>query len=111
MVATARWVAANTPAEALIAAHDIGALGYFGRRHILDMAGLVSPQVIPFIRDEGRLSGWLDQEGASYLVTFPNWYPGLSASRQSQPVFVTGAPYSPAAGGENMTVYIWRPKP
>ena len=111
MVATARWVAANTPADALIAAHDIGALGYFGGRRILDMAGLISPQVIPFIRDEGRLSAWLDQEGASYLVTFPNWYPGLSTSRQAQRVFVTNAPFSPAEGGENMAVYIWQRKP
>src|SRR5579859_5108700 len=111
MVATARWVAGNTPPNSLIAAHDIGALGYFGGRPILDMAGLVSPQVIPFIRDEGRLSAWLDQEGAGYLVTFPNWYPGLSASQRAQRVFVTNAPYSPAEGGENMAVYVWRPKP
>jgi hypothetical protein len=111
MVATARWVAANTPPTALIAAHDIGALGYFGGRPVLDMAGLVSPQVIPFIRDESQLSAWLDQKGAGYLVTFPGWYPILSASRQAQRVFVTNAPYSRGQGGENMAVYIWRPKP
>jgi len=108
MVATAQWVAANTPAEALIAAHDIGALGYFGGRRILDMAGLVSPQAIPFIRDEGRLGAWLDQEGASYLMTFPGWYPSLSTSPQAQRVFSTAAPFGPAQGGENMAVYIWR---
>ncbi|MGW8251287.1 MAG: hypothetical protein ACWGO1_11645, partial [Anaerolineales bacterium] len=51
MVETARWVAVNTPPGALVAAHDIGALGYFGGRPLIDLAGLVSPQVIPFIRD------------------------------------------------------------
>jgi hypothetical protein len=111
MVATARWLATHTEPNSLIAAHDIGALGYFGGRPILDMAGLVSPQVIPFIRDEDRLRSWLDQAGASYLETFPGWYPSLTASLRGQRLFVTGAPFSPAAGGENMTVYRWEPKP
>ena len=38
MVATAKWIAANTPDDALIAAHDIGALGYYGQRNVLDLA-------------------------------------------------------------------------
>jgi hypothetical protein len=108
MVATAQWVATHTPADALIAAHDIGALGYFGGRRVLDMAGLVSPEVIPFIRDEPQLSAWLDRSGADYLVTFPGWYPRLTAARRERQVFVTKAPYSPAAGGENMAVYVWK---
>jgi len=71
------------------------------------MAGLVSPEVIPFIRDEPQLSAWLDRSGADYLETFPGWYPSLTAARRERQVFVTNAPYSPAAGGENMAVYVW----
>jgi hypothetical protein len=78
---------------------------------VLDMAGLVSPQVIPFIRDENRLRSWLDANDTDYLVTFPGWYPTLTGSLDGQRVFVTGGPYSPAQGGENMTVYRWRPEP
>ncbi|MGH2524147.1 MAG: hypothetical protein ACRDH2_16695, partial [Anaerolineales bacterium] len=107
MVATARWANQNTPPEALIAAHDIGALGYFGQRDILDMAGLVSPEVIPFIRDEARLRDWLTASGADYLVTFPGWYPDLVRPLAALKVFQTHAPYSPNAGGENMAVYRW----
>jgi hypothetical protein len=55
MVATARWIEDNTPSDAVVAAHDIGAIGYFARRELIDMAGLVSPEVIPFIRDESAL--------------------------------------------------------
>jgi hypothetical protein len=105
MVATAEWVNANTPPGALIAAHDIGALGYFGRRPILDLAGLVSPEVIPFIRDEARLQVWLRDAGANYLVTFPGWYPALTGPLGGAQVYTTAAVFSPAAGGENMTVY------
>jgi hypothetical protein len=106
MVATAQWIQKNTSEEAIVAAHDIGAIGYFAGRELVDLAGLVSPDVIPFIREEPALASYLDEAGAEYLITFPSWYPELTAGRQ--PIFVTGAPYSPAAGGENMSVYAWR---
>lgn len=105
MVRTANWIAENTEPEALIAAHDIGALGYFGNRQILDLAGLVSPEVIPILRDEQALETLLAREGADYLMTFPAWYPRLVADRE--PVFAPDAPYSPAAGGGHMSVYRW----
>ncbi len=89
MVDTGQWIVKHTPPDALIAAHDIGAIGYFGQRKMLDLAGLISPEVIPFIRDEARLSSYLDQRGASYLVTFPGWYPQLV--KRGQAVFQTGA--------------------
>ena len=108
MVATARWVAANTPTEALVAAHDIGALGYFGERRLLDLAGLVSPEVIPFIRDEARLASYLDQQRAQYLVTFPGWYPELV--QRGELLYISGSTASPEAGGENMAVYHWHPR-
>lgn len=105
MVQTARWVAKNTPSQARVAAHDIGALGYFGQRELLDLAGLISPEVIPFIRDETRLESYLDAQQAAYLVTFPGWYPSLT--RRAELVYQTGGSISPALGGENMAVYRW----
>jgi hypothetical protein len=105
MVASAKWIEKNTEPDSLIAAHDIGALGYFGNRRLIDLAGLVSPQVIPFIRDEARLAKLLDEEGANYLMTFPGWYPGLVDSRE--PIFETGGIFSPLIGGENMRIYLW----
>jgi hypothetical protein len=110
MVATARWISAETAPDALIAAHDIGALGYFGGRRILDLAGLISPEVIPFIRDEPRLQTWLEASGADYLMTLAGWYPRIEGALASTVVFRTQAPYSPAQGGANMVVYRW-PRP
>ena len=46
----ARWVAANTPPESVIASHDVGALGYFSGRKVLDTVGLVTPGVIEYLR-------------------------------------------------------------
>ncbi len=105
MVTTAKWVEKNTEQDALIAAHDIGALGYFGERQILDLAGLITPDVIPIIRDEAALESYLNAAGASYLMTFPGWYPRLTSGRSV--IYTTGASISPSIGGENMTIYRW----
>jgi hypothetical protein len=109
MVQTARWVATNTPKQARIAAHDIGALGYFARRELIDLAGLVSPEVIPFIRDQARLADYLDDQRADFLVAFPGWYPHLVS--QAQRIYVTHGQVSQALGAENMAVYRWRHSP
>ncbi len=106
MVDTARWVSENTKPDVLVAAHDIGALGYFSGRRLLDLAGLVSPEVIPFMRNEAQLGGFLNTQGANYLVTFPGWYPILTD--HARLVHATGGRFSRAQGGESMAVYLWR---
>jgi hypothetical protein len=106
MVATAKWVAANVPPGRLIAAHDIGALGYFAPRNIVDLAGLISPEVIPFIRDEEQLAQYLDRRNVEYLMTFPDWYPVLV---KSLPVaFSSNGRFAPSMGQVNMAVYFWK---
>jgi len=107
MVAPARWIAAYTDQGALIAAHDIGALGYFSGRSILDLAGLVSPEVIPILRDEDSLRNLLNRRHVEYLMTFPGWYPTLTSGLER--VYISSGEFSPLLGGENMVVYRWRP--
>ena len=104
MVSVARWLNLHTPPGALIAAHDIGAIGYFTRRPLLDLAGLISPEVIPFIRDEARLQDWIQARRADYLVTFPGWYPNLTRAPSWTPVFSGGSSFSP----EHLTVFKMR---
>ena len=105
MVVSAQWVVANVPTGDIIAAHDIGALGYFDDHELIDLAGLVSPGVIPFIRDEEKLASYLDLQGAKYLIAFPDFYPALI--EQAEPVFVTDG-FGTKLGGENMVVFRWR---
>lgn len=106
MVAVAKWINQNTPADAVTASHDIGAVGYFSNRKLLDLAGLVNPEVIPFIRDEAALREYLDDRGADYLITFPSWYPDLIKGKKK--VYQTHSLISLLHGGENMGVYLWR---
>jgi hypothetical protein len=105
MVETANWINKNLPPDIVIAAHDIGALGFFAGREIIDLAGLISPEVIPFIRNEDQLSKYLDEKHADYLVIFPGWYDKLDQSKKV--IYRTNGIYSPKAGGENMTIFIW----
>jgi len=72
---------------------------------IIDLAGLVTPEIIPLIQDEKKISEYLDLMQADYLITFPGWYSELPDGRTI--VYSTGASFSPNAGGENMTVYQW----
>jgi hypothetical protein len=105
MVATARWLDEQTSPEALIAAHDIGAIGYFSQRPLIDLAGLITPEVIPFIRDEPGLLEFIIEQKAEYLVTFPSWYPEMTKYPGLTPIYETGAPATRQIGGDNMVVY------
>lgn len=105
MVQTALWLNENTPADALIAAHDIGAIGYFAQRPLLDLAGLVTPEIIPFIRDEARVLEFVIEQKAEYVVTFPSWYKQLVADERLVLRYQTDCTLTRAQGGDNMAVY------
>ena len=105
MVQSARWVAANAPADAVVAAHDIGALGYFYERPVIDLAGLVSPEVIPFMRDEGRLRDFLLSRRATLVIFFPDWYSTLASDPRFVPVHQRNCPAAREAGGTDIRVY------
>jgi hypothetical protein len=47
-----QWFQAHTPAGASIASPDIGALGYYSRRKVVDLAGLVTPRMVPLLEKE-----------------------------------------------------------
>lgn len=107
MVNTALWIDEFTEPDALIAAHDIGALGFYGNRNIIDLAGLISPAVIPYMQDEAALIDFLNNQQPDYLMTFETWYRILPEGRTL--VYTSNAQYSMQAGGDSMQVYIWEP--
>jgi hypothetical protein len=103
MVAVAHWLNKETTPGSIIATHDIGAIGYFTERPLVDLAGLITPDVIPFIRDETALLEFVHSQGAEYLVTFPSWYPQMTQNLPE--VYNTNSPWAIAAGSDNMVVY------
>jgi hypothetical protein len=109
MVAVAHWLNENVPPDAVIAAHDIGAIGYFARRPLLDMAGLITPEIIPFLRDEARMLDFIRARQADYVVTFPSWYPSMVEDTHLTLVYSTGCQLSVDLGSDNMAVYALGP--
>ena len=106
MVAAAKWTASNIPPDAILAVHDIGAMGYFDEHQLIDLAGLITPEVIPFIRDEDRLTAYLDQNNADYLIAFSDLYPQMETGREV--VFVTNGAIATEVDWVRMTIYRWK---
>lgn len=52
LVPWGRWFGSHARPGDTIAAPDIGALGYFSQRRVLDLAGLVSPPIVPLLEHE-----------------------------------------------------------
>jgi hypothetical protein len=108
MVQAARWVARHTAPGTQIAAHDIGAMGYFAERPILDLAGLVTPEVIPFITDADQLLDFMLAQDARYAVFFPDFsptYEELAVRDALQEVYRTDYGWTRTQGLANMAVY------
>ena len=106
MVQTALWIKDNLPENAVFAVHDIGAMGYFSERSFYDLAGLINPKVIPFIRDEYKLTQFLDEKNVEFVVAFPSWYETMLL--ENEVYYSTEASLAPSSGGENMTVFCWK---
>ncbi len=102
-----RWVARETPPDALLAVNDVGALTYFGNRRIIDLMGLVTPDVVPARRqgDAGVLA-YLERACPDYLVIFPAWFPGLATrSDLFRPIERVRLAHNVVAGADEMVVY------
>jgi hypothetical protein len=107
MVTMAKWIAENTPDNALIASHDIGAIGYFGERPLLDLAGLISPEVIPILDNNTLLANYIKENNAHYFVTAPGWpYADIVNQSKNRLLFSTDYPWTLENGRNNMTIYL-----
>ncbi len=81
-VAMGQWLAANVPAEEVVAIDDIGAITFFSPRPIVDLHGLVSPEMWPILRDPeppSALIHFLAAQEVRLLAVFPGWHPFLVA--------------------------------
>ncbi len=85
-----RWLAERPGGPGTIATNDIGAIGFFTGAPILDVTGLATPAVIPYLRQpapsgasnrgwngasESGLLSFLRARRPDYVAVFPAWYP------------------------------------
>ncbi len=107
-VQTALWLRDHTPPGAVIATHDIGAIGYLSGRPEIDLGGLTQPELVPLLSDQQALIAYLQQQQVDYVVMFPNWFPPprllLQAVEPGQ-VYITHDPAIAAIGGADLVTY------
>jgi arabinofuranosyltransferase len=103
------WVKENTAPDAVVALNDIGAIAYVSQRKVVDLAGLVTPEITPALRAPGQtqqLVDFLARRDVDYVIIFPNWFPGLAARddvlKEVHRVILEERSIS---GGETMVVY------
>ncbi len=102
-----RWVDANVPRGATLAVNDIGAIAYFSRRPVLDLMGLVTPEIRPYRRDgEPGILRFIAERCPDMVIVFPSWFP-LLAAREAVfvPVYRVRLDHNEVAGGPEMVVY------
>ncbi|MFC1780609.1 hypothetical protein ACFLY9_02850, partial [Patescibacteria group bacterium] len=60
------WVKDNTPEDSIIALNDIGAITYFSQREIIDIIGLVSPEIL--VVKEGLTKQESEQQILDFII-------------------------------------------
>jgi hypothetical protein len=102
-----RWVDTHLPQTARLAVNDIGAIAYFSRRPIIDLMGLVSPEIIPYRRKgEAGVMQYVAQQCPDYVIVFPAWFPGMTGRGDvMEPIYRVRLPRNEVSGAPEMVVY------
>lgn len=106
-VAIGHWVDANVPASARLALNDIGAIAYVSRRPVIDLMGLVTPDIIPYRREgEAGVIRYIVERCPDYVIVFPAWFPRLTARTDLlEPVHRVRLDHNEVAGAAEVVVY------
>lgn len=103
-VKAALWIKDNSNDGDVIATHDVGAIGYYSGRKIVDVAGLVTPELITKLNDRNYnviMSDFMKQNSVDYLVFLQEWY----RVANQNPLFSTQDSLPP----EVMEIYKYKP--
>jgi hypothetical protein len=120
-VRVGRWLASREKKPSLVATNDIGAIGFITRARILDLTGLATPELIPYLRRPappgGSNDGWNGANEAALLeflrsrrpddvAIFPGWYPSpFFQAALGEPVLRVTLRDNLICGDDTMIVY------
>ncbi len=113
-VALARWLAPRLPPDALLAVNDVGAFKYLLPNPVLDLVGLMNPEVTRRRREAAArgigfgevLVGILEERRPDFIIVFPSWFRYPEQHPESfHPLRVVELPGNITMGGEMMVLY------
>jgi arabinofuranosyltransferase len=104
-----RWLDRNAPADALVASPDIGAIGWYSHRRILDLGGLVTPEI-------NRMRREIDVERIIEEGLYLRFNPDYLVDRNEFParfsyMVIRGVRFEPLMRGEAPNLGIRKPTP
>ncbi|MEO8211002.1 MAG: hypothetical protein ABI840_10605, partial [bacterium] len=111
-VKLARWVNENVGRNETIALNDIGAITFINKNRIIDMAGLVTPEILRY-----RTYTWKDnldsinyllkKNNVSYIIIYDEWFKEYLDKYNENLTFVTSAYLedNTICGAKEMKVY------
>lgn len=78
-VKIAKWLNENLSNEKSFAVNDIGAITFFTKKNIVDMEGLVTPEIFKFQKmgdeeNSKNLFALLKKNDVNYIVIYPHWF-------------------------------------
>jgi len=102
-----RWVDQHLPKRGTIAVNDVGAIAYLSRREVIDLMGLVTPDIIPYRRSgEAGVIRYVVERCPPYVIVFPAWFPRMTARRDLlEPIYRVRLEHNTVAGADEMVVY------
>lgn len=111
-VRIANWLKSNLTDESAFGMNDIGAITFITKKKVVDMAGLVTPQVFQYWSmsyEDGAnsLLKLLKENGVNYIIIYPHWYEYImqNYSHAFEPVYSAKIEKNTICGGTEMFVY------
>ncbi|MEO8512254.1 MAG: hypothetical protein ABI543_01710 [Ignavibacteria bacterium] len=81
----ADWLIKNLPEEKAFGMNDIGIITFKTKKYVVDMAGLVTPEVFKFQKmsyeaGTNELFKFLKAKGVNYIIIYPDWFEYIMAN-------------------------------
>jgi len=73
-VTTGNWIHDHLPENSIVATHDVGAIAYYSGKCIVDMVGLVSPEMTQYIGSYDLLNKFLIRNKVTHIAVLRNWF-------------------------------------
>jgi hypothetical protein len=88
-----QWLASNTPPDASVAMVEVGIIGYYSERRVVDILGLVSPKNAESL-GERHFDEWLQRDAPDFILVHAPIWPheeGVVGAVQQERYRVTGS--------------------